>query len=890
MRLDRRSLRNGALILVAVVLAHALWLVSGLPGRRVLSDVLFIAVPALGAWRTSRTVRRLAGRARACWIGFGLAQLSWALGNGIWAWYELVHEQEVPTISPGDVFYVGAFVGALFGTSAGLLRLVRSRAGAWRVLLDVCTAGGALALTTWMLMFVDGFGPSDVRLGGFTWIYPALNITVATLAFAAMTHVPAPARPPWLSIAAGFLVLGIADTGWAYANLHGGFVSGSFLDPFWVLGYGLVALAAKAAVGTVGLDSARARPSRWEVLGVYAPLVVLVPVFAVRDVNDQLSTSMRVGGLLLALVMAVRQALVLAENDRLARTLESRVDERTAELANREAHFRSIVTSISDVVLVLDSKGFISFHTPVERLLGYEDEALVGSCVVDVMHPDDLATMHDGPVAAEDSIGKVFLNRFRHRDGSWHYLESRVTELIDHPGLQGMLVVLRDVGDRVELEERLRHQAYHDSLTGLANRSRLHEELESALLRGRTPSLLLVDLDEFKAVNDTAGHDLGDDVLVAVARRLRHATRPGDIVSRLGGDEFAVLLPDDPDSAGAMAVAERVLHALRLPLTVKQRSIRCLGSIGVAAAGPDATAAGLLRDADVAMYAAKAGGKGRIERFTPHMRDELFRRQGLEDVVRRAVAERRLVLHYQPVIDFGTGATVGAEALLRLRGDDGKLVSPVDFVQVAEELGLINEIGARVLVEACRTAAGWQQLVPGARPIELAVNLSTRQLHEPDLLRQVAGALELAGLPPHLLTLEITEGALGDDGLHVETTLHALRQLGVRLSIDDFGAGYSSLGRLRTLPVDEFKIDRSFVAELAEGGDAPLVDAILAMAASLGLRVVAEGIETETQAEAMRARGCQRGQGYLFSRPVPGEVLERLLVGGLETSVAAARS
>jgi diguanylate cyclase (GGDEF)-like protein/PAS domain S-box-containing protein len=890
MRVDRRSLGNGALILAAVVGVHALSLVSGLPGRRVLSDVLFIAVPALGAWRTARTVRRLTGRARTCWIGFGLAQLSWAIGNGIWAWYELVHETEVPVISPGDIFYVGAFAGALFATSAGLLHLVRSQAGAWRVLLDVVTAGGALALTTWMLLFVDGFGPSDVRLGGFTWIYPALNITVATLAFAAMTHVPATARPPWLLVAAGFLVLGVADTGWAYANLHGGFVSGSFVDPFWVFGYGLVGLAAKAAVGTVGLDSARARPSRWEVLGVYAPLLVLVPVFVVRDVHDQLSTAMRAGGLLLALLIAIRQALVLAENDRLARTLESRVDERTAELRAREAHFRSIVTSISDVVFVLGLDGVISYHTPIVRPLGYEGEELVGTSVADLMHPDDLARMYEAPVRAEDSIGRVFLNRFRHRDGTWRYLESRVTELIDHPDLQGMLVVLRDVGDRVELEERLRHQAYHDSLTGLANRSLLHEELESALLRGLTPSLLLVDLDEFKAVNDTAGHDLGDDVLVAVARRLRHATRPGDVVSRLGGDEFAVLLPDDPDTSGAMAVAERVLHALRLPLTVQQRSIRCLGSIGVAAAGPDATAAALLRDADVAMYAAKAGGKGRIERFTPHMRDELFRRQGLEDVVRRAVAERRLVLHYQPVIDFETGETVGAETLLRLRGDDGQLVSPVDFVPIAEELGLIGEIGARVLVEACREAAAWQQLVPGARSIELAVNLSTRQLHEPDLIRQVAGALELAGLPPHLLTLEITEGALVDDGLHVETTLHALRDLGVRLSIDDFGAGYSSLGRLRTLPVDEFKIDRSFVAELAEGGEAPLVDAILAMAGSLGLRVVAEGIETEVQAEAMRVRGCRRGQGYLFSRPVPGDVMGHLLVGGLGVSVASRRS
>jgi diguanylate cyclase (GGDEF)-like protein/PAS domain S-box-containing protein len=641
----------------------------------------------------------------------------------------------------------------------------------------------------------------------------------------------------------------------------------------WVLGYGLVGLAGAVVVGEAGLDTARSRPSQWETVSVYVPLGLFLPVIGWQDLHGGISSSMGLGGTLLGCVLVVRQLLVVAENNRLASTLEARVDQRTAELRSREAHFRSIVTSISDVVLVLDTESHtMSYQTPAVHVLGYEAGELVGVQLDELVHPDDLerhsATFH----AREETIGQVYLSRMRHRDGTWRYMEARVTELLDHPDMRGLLIVLRDVGDRVVLEERLRHQAYHDALTGLANRSLLVEELDSALERGEQPSLIVLDLDEFKAVNDTAGHDLGDEVLVAVARRLKHATRPGDLVARLGGDEFAVLVPDDPDALGAMAIAERALRALRLPLTVKQRSIRCLGSVGVAVATVGSSAARLLRDADVAMYVAKAGGKGRVERFTPRMRAELLRRQALEDLVRHAVVDRRLVLHFQPVVDLESGAPVGAEALLRLRDGEGGLVSPVEFVPIAEELGLIGEIGECVLYEACRAAAGWQ--LPG-RPITVAVNVSTRQLRDGHLVGQVATALEQSGLEPELLTLEITEGALGAD-VDVEATLRSLRVLGVRLSIDDFGAGYSSLGRLRSFPVDELKIDRSFVAELADADDAPLVDAILAMARSLDLRVVAEGIETCGQAASMRERGCTSGQGYLFSPPVPRDEIDAL--------------
>jgi diguanylate cyclase (GGDEF)-like protein/PAS domain S-box-containing protein len=883
MRLKRRELSRSAVTVLAVVGIHGLWLASGLPGGRVLSDVLFVLAPLGGAVTAVVATRRLRGRARLCWGAFAGTQFCWCAANLVWAFYELVLHDVVPSTSPVDVFYLGAYACGLTGVVIALLTVVPSRAGAWRIACDVLISGGGLVLIAWVVVF--GWTSNGASGGaGITWLYPAFDVAVAALAFAVLTHVPARARAPWLFIGVAGLVSAVANTLWASANLDGGFLSGSLVDLGWVASYSIFGLSGVGVSDDAGLDRPRVVPSGWEIALPYLPLAALCAVFYWGESHGGVTKAMRVGGVLLGAVVIVRQLLVTIENARLTRTLESRVESRTAELRTREAHFRSIVTSISDVVFILDLKGVISYHTPVVRPLGYVGEELVGTRVIDLLHPDDLARVREGPVGPDDVIGRVFLNRFRHRDGSWRHLESRATELIDHPDLQGMLIVLRDVGDRVELEERLRHQAYHDTLTGLANRALLNEQLEAAIGRGELPSLLVLDLDEFKAVNDTAGHDLGDEVLVAVAGRLRHATRPHDLVARLGGDEFAVLVTDDPEAKAAMAVAERVLSALRLPLTVNKRSIRCPGSVGVAATTRETTAAGLLRDADVAMYVAKAAGKGRAERFTPEMRDELLRRQVVEDLVRRAVSDRRLVVHYQPVVALASGEVVGAEALLRLRDEDGALVSPVEFVPIAEDLGLIGEIGSRVLAEACRTAAGWRELDEN-RAISIAVNVSTRQLHSPNLLHQVSAALELSGLPPELLTLEITEGALTSDPI-VEETLHALRAVGVRLSIDDFGAGYSSLGRLRSFPVDELKIDRSFVAELTTDGEATLIEAILAMAASLGLEVVAEGIETVEQADALLARGCWRGQGFLFSPPVPASELADLLVAAAHTRVA----
>jgi diguanylate cyclase (GGDEF)-like protein/PAS domain S-box-containing protein len=877
-----------AFAFAALVAAHALYLAVGLPGGRTLSDALFVAVPALGTVACARAARRLTGRARACWGLLAGVELAWLGANVVWAWYELVLDRQVPTPSPADWLYSLALVLAVTAVVTGILPLVHGRSGAQRALLDVFLVGGALLFLAWVTVLAPLV---DDRQASFTatitWLYPALGVTASTVAMATMTRVHARARLPWLLLGGAFVVGAGVDAVWAWANVNGGFAAGGMLDPLWVVAYGTVGISALFVRGDAGLrGTVRLAPTRWESLGAYVPVSLAVLAAFVQQVRGVLTDSSFTFGILLVAVLVLRQVLAILENLRLAQTLEARVTDSTAGLRASEEHFRSIVASISDVVVILGDDLVVRYQSPAaEKPLGYGPDEMVGMAIDTLVHPEDLAAAQraSAELAGRAGRAETYVARMLHRSGTWRHMEATVTDLLDHPSVQGIVLALRDVGDRVELEDRLRHQAFHDGLTGLANRALLYDELGRLLAADRRPTLLLLDLDEFKAVNDTAGHDLGDDVLVAVAGRLIDSTRPGDLVSRLGGDEFAIVLHDDPRAQAGVAVAERILQALRMPLVVQGRQVRCLGSIGVAAADDLATPAGLLRDADTAMYVAKAKGKGRIERFTPTMRDDVVRRQRIEELLRRAVVDRRLELHFQPLVDLAMDEFAGAEALLRLRGD-GELISPVEFIPVAEETGMIVEIGAWVLTEACRHAAGWQALRPDGPPFDVAVNVSTRQLQEPGLARAVAAALEIADLSPSLLTLEITEGSLASDDPAVDETLLALRKLGVRLSIDDFGAGWSSLGRLQHVVVDELKIDRSFVADLSMPiTDAPLVDAILAMARRLGLTVVAEGIETAEQAAYLRARS-DRGQGYLYSRPLPGDEVTAVLAGepGLE--------
>ncbi|MEA2305108.1 MAG: hypothetical protein QOH43_2388 [Solirubrobacteraceae bacterium] len=432
------------------------------------------------------------------------------------------------------------------------------------------------------------------------------------------------------------------------------------------------------------------------------------------------------------------------------------------------------------------------------------------------------------------------------------------------------------------------HQALHDSLTGLPNRVLFHDRLDHASARaersGERLAVLFCDLDRFKTVNDSLGHQAGDDLLVEVARRLSSCLRGGDTAARLGGDEFAILLEELEGPEVAEAVAGRVLEALAEPVLIRGREVFARASIGIARSGPGV--GDLLRSADAAMYRAKADGRGRLAVFEPAMQQAAVDKLDLETDLQRAVERGELEVHYQPIFSLREGELVGFEALVRWRHPEKGLIPPGSFIPLAEETGLIDAIGRHVLYEACRQAAAWRVAHPVARLATMSVNLSVRQLDQPGLVDDVAGALAKARLPPSCLLLEITETMLMGDTDQVVARLDALKSLGVRLAIDDFGTGYSSLRYLRRFPLDVLKMAKPFVDGLAAGSrDDALAGAIVDLGANLGLDVIAEGIEIVEQADRLGALGCGYGQGFHFARPLPALQSAALLL-----PVSAARA
>jgi len=437
--------------------------------------------------------------------------------------------------------------------------------------------------------------------------------------------------------------------------------------------------------------------------------------------------------------------------------------------------------------------------------------------------------------------------------------------------------------ENARLYDEIRHQALHDGLTGLANRVLFRERVVQALDRrngreGRPFAILFIDLDDFKVLNDTLGHARGDDVLIAAGARVAASLRPSDMAARLGGDEFAVLLDDVVDESTALAIAVRLADALRQPVTLGDASPTIAASIGVALSGDgDETADDLLRNADVAMYAAKASSRGRAEVFRSSLRAEAAARLDIAGQLRGVDRRGELRLDYQPIVELGSGAVVGLEALVRWQPPDRPLMMPGQFIDIAEETGDIVPMGQWILREACRQTREWQLRLKLPSP-QVSVNLSARQFQEPDLVESIRAVLDETGLPAASLILEITESGLMQRTAGTIGRLAELRDLGTHLAIDDFGTGYSSLSYLERFPVDILKIDRSFIANVSASGERPAIPrAIVELGRTLGLRVVAEGIEEPDQADWLVSLGCPLGQGYLFSRPLGVDAMEMFL-------------
>src|SRR5208337_4419218 len=587
------------------------------------------------------------------------------------------------------------------------------------------------------------------------------------------------------------------------------------------------------------------------------------------------------------------------------------------QLAERDQLFHLISENAADMIALVDSDGRRLYNSPAYlKVLGYSPEDLVATSSIEQIHPDDRPRVLKAAEKARlGGPGERMEYRVRHKDGSWRTLESTASPVRNANGQTDKLVIVnRDITERKRAEEMLAHNAFHDGLTNLPNRALFLDRLQQALTLSKRHAnykfaVLLIDVDEFKIINDSLGHTVGDELLIQIGQRLKDSVRRADTVARprtsgapdrlanddtlarLGGDEFTILLDDIRDPIEAVRVAERLQAELATPFIVNQQEIVISASIGiVSSTSPHTQAEDLVRDADIAMYRAKRAGRARCEVSDTAMHANAVKRLRLETDLRKALEQGEFRVYYQPIVSLQTGKITGFEALTRWQRPEG-ILPPIEFIAVAEETGLIIPMNRRLLREACQHLRSWQSEFPSSPPLTMSVNITSREFAQPGLASEIRNSLDQTGVDPACLQLEIIETiAMGDAEKSGHVLAH-LKALGVRLSIDDFGTGYSSLSRLRRIPVDTLKIDRAFISHMDTDPESrEIVRTIIMLAHNLGLKVVAEGAETEAHVNLLKLLSCEMAQGYFFSRPADDQAMSKLLAGKPSVSVASADS
>jgi diguanylate cyclase (GGDEF)-like protein/PAS domain S-box-containing protein len=904
-----RHLRGWARLGIAVACVFGVFslvLITGIAGAAMSQTIsnVGLAVAAISA-AVACLIRAgsFTGRMRWGWALIGLGVLSWGLGQVGWVYLESFRGDEVPFPSQADIGYIGM----VLLTPAGLLILPSAQqalANRARSVLDGLMVATSLILMAWIFVVepLIKAGRDSLLALFISLAYPLGDVVIVTIVLymLALQRQRGRNSSQLAMVGAGIVAFAISDIGYAYLNLVGAYASGGVTDLGWFAGFALILLAARKPILAEDPAEVPAEDDGGQPFGVLLPyvavlaaLVTSVVWFAKTGQSDAFVAYTRSA---LILLIVGRQLLTLLENRNLTRNLEARVADRTAELFASEQRFHALVQHSSDVVTVVSPAAEVLYQSEsVQRVFGYPAHVLTGRTLTNLLDPEAAARLADAlrSVNGRPYATTVLELTVRHRDRHERQAEMTITNLLGDPSVGGLVLNTRDISERKELQEQLVHEAYHDALTQLANRALFRERVSDALeQRGRTDdvTVLFLDLDGFKEVNDSLGHLAGDHLLVQVAERLREAVRDGDVVARFGGDEFAVLIESRLGSADAELVAQRIVESLHAPFAIDGRDIHVQASIGLAAAGllgaTDDGAEQLMRNADLAMYKAKSAGGSGYASYDPQMLSGLVERLELEADLRLALERGELELHYQPTIDIKTSRVTGFEALVRWQHPTRGLISPLDFIPIAEATGLIVPLGRWVLEEACRQAVAWG--AGAGRPIKMAVNVSVRQFDRSDLPAVVAEVLAQTGMPASQLCLEMTESVLMTDTEENLAQLVRLKALGLTLAIDDFGTGYSSLAYLRRFPVDTLKIDRSFVERLGEQtDDAALADTIVQLGQSLGMSTVAEGIEEYGQLAVLKSMGCDFAQGFYFSRPVPAAEAGRLLLETTDLSIVA---
>jgi diguanylate cyclase (GGDEF)-like protein/PAS domain S-box-containing protein len=860
---------------------------------QLVSNVGLVLSPLTAGVAALYRFRRSLDPGRRFWALTGAAALSWGSGQAVWTWYESFLGRQVPLPSLADVGYLGMPLLA----AAALISLPLAAptvAGRVRTILDGLMIAVSLLVCSWVLVLkvIVGAGTHSEVLGQVISLgYPVGDVVLITIVtYTALqlrqARTPLPFSLPLVGV--GLVGFAIADTGFAYLTTIGAYRSGNGIDVGWFVGYALIAVAAlrhppqpRSPVGDqeVGNPVGALLPSAAVMLALLTSVVDIVRTGHTGMFESWART-------IILLLLVARQILTLRENRYLTQYLEHRVRERTVELAASRERFAALVQHSSDVVTVAGTDGVISYQSmSSNRVFGYHPDQLEGTSLCGLMGAREGTELLEALAHAAAKPLRVHALRstWTHATDGPRDVELTITNLLDHPHVNGLVINSRDITDRTNLEAELLHQAFHDPLTGLANRALFRDRLGHALARRRAGdglvAILFLDLDGFKEINDTVGHSSGDELLVLVARRLVDQVRAGDTVARFGGDEFAILVDTSRDAAAeAPLLADRIGTALQQPFTLGSQQVHVSASIGIAAS--DGTSASsseqLLRNADLAMYRAKARASG-FAVYDPAMHATLVERVQTETDLRYALDHGQFVVHYQPLVTLRTGRIGGSEALVRWEHPERGLVLPGHFISLMESTGLIRPLGLWVLRQACEKTAAWQRSAPGLRDLNISVNVSARQIPGGSLFEEVRATLQETGLAPTCLTLEMTESILLEDDPEVRELLERFRAYGVRLAIDDFGTGYSSLSYLHRFPVDVLKIDRSFIRRLGNGDDGALVSTIVRLGQTMNLETVAEGIEHAEEMLMLLRQGCTTGQGFYFSPALPADDLAALL-------------
>ena len=820
------------------------------------------------------------GRVRLGWAVLGMATFVYAVGDGVWLWLDLGGGS---TASPSvaDLAYV-AYYPIVVAALVMFQRASSSRGATLRFAIDsliVVIGGGIVVWHTLFRPVLEALDPNPLT-AALALGYPIGDLVLLFgVAATALRHPREIDDRALTALVGGLALMFVGDVGYGQLNLTGSYELVRWPDVIYLSSTSLIALAGyfQAHPGATPEGGGKVL-SRW-LLGLpYLALAAgysVVIALALGQVTGEL-IEVLYGAVVLTAMVLIRQELVLRENGRLL--IEQ-------GLSVSEARYKALGANSSDAVVLVDRNGVVTeASSAVERVLGVDASQLVGRPISRFVHADDAerANSFIADVAAGRSVTQPIEWRLWDVAGVWRQMETIAVNLLDDPSVGQMVLTTRDVRERKTLERQLTQVALHDLLTNLPNRTlfrdRVGQALASAAGAKRHTTVLSLNLDSFKHVNESLGHPAGDEVLQEVSRRLQTTVRAADTCGRVGGDEFGVLLDGDSTAEDGLDAADRNLAALRLPFESDGDAIHQAASVGVATAGPNETnASTMLRRAETARSVARNQGGDRVVLFRPEMQEAVEARFELESELRRAIDQAEFLLNYQPIVDLRTGELVAAEALIRWNHPTRGRIAPSAFIPLAEETGLIDEIGTWVLRTACTEVSRWAALSRGRVP-RVSINLSAHQLADPQLAWTAQAAMAHASTNPSWVTLELTESMLMLDSPDASERLHALRALGVQIAIDDFGTGYSSLAYLEQFPVTHIKLDRSFVTPLDDPRKgAGLVRAIIEIGRALGLTTVAEGIETPTQLRRLQELGCGLGQGYLFARPLERDAMADLV-------------